>query len=147
MFLDKLYSTAQRMKHGSHTSENTHCDHYAPNNAGTDGQGNYFGDKLCSIANNRFQSMTLCCNPELWQSLQAEKRYELESSPEFTTIERELGALSLDLLRDNSAVTDRQKELRAEKRKLVAEELHKSRKLQLSRIPSHKGENHLIGYH
>jgi hypothetical protein len=116
------------MKHGGHTDENTHRDYYAPNNAGTDGQGSYFGDKLRSIVNDRFRSMTLCRNPELWQSLLAEKQYELESSLEFTVIEQELEALSLDP-RDDSAVTDRRKELCIEKRKLIAEELCKCRKL------------------
>ncbi len=58
------------------------CDHYAPNNAGTDGQGSFFGDKLRNIVNDRFRTMTLCRNPELWQSLPAEKQHELESSPE-----------------------------------------------------------------
>ncbi|KAH6675172.1 hypothetical protein B0J14DRAFT_616909 [Halenospora varia] len=134
------------MLYYGHTDENTHRDHYAPNNARTDGQGSYFGDKLRSIVNDRFRSMTLCRNPELWQSLLAEKQYKLESSPEFTAIEQELEALSLDP-RDDSATTDRRKELRAEKRKLIAKELCKSRKLQPSRIPSNTGENHLIGYY
>jgi hypothetical protein len=146
VFLDKLYSTSQRMKHGGHTDENTHRDHYAPNNAGTDSQGSYFGDKLRSIVNDRFRSMTLCRNPELWQSLPAEKQHELESSPEFTAIEQEPEALSLDP-RDDSAVTDRRKELRVEKRKLIAKELRKTRKLQPSRIPFNKGDNYLTGYH
>jgi hypothetical protein len=70
----------------------------------------------------------LCYNPELWQSFLAEKQYKLENSPEFTAIEQELKALSLDP-RNDSAVTDQRKELRAEKRKLIAEELRKSRKL------------------
>jgi hypothetical protein len=134
------------MKHGGHTDENTHRDHYAPNNTGTDGQGSYFGDKLCSVVNDRFRSMTLCRNPELWQSLPAEKQYELESSSEFTAIEQELEALSLNP-RDDSAITNQRKELRAEKRKLIAKELRKTRKLQPSKIPSNKGDNHLIGYH
>ena len=72
--------------------------------------------------------MTLCRNPELWQSLPAEKQHELESSPEFTAIEQELEALSIDL-RDDSTAIDRRKELRIEKRKLITEELRKSRKL------------------
>jgi hypothetical protein len=34
---DKLYLTAQGMKHGGHIDEDEHRDYYAPNNAGTDG--------------------------------------------------------------------------------------------------------------
>ena len=128
VFLDKLYSTAQRIKHGGYTDKNTHRDHYAPNNARTNDQGSYFGDKLRNIVNDRFRSMTLCRNPELWQSLLAEKQHELESSPEFIAIEQELEALSLDS-RDDPAVLDRRKELIAEKRKLIAKELRKTRKL------------------
>jgi hypothetical protein len=67
VFLDKLYSTAQRIKRGGHTDKNTHRDYYTPNNAGTNGLGSYFGDKLRSIVNDRFRSMTLCRNPKLWQ--------------------------------------------------------------------------------
>ena len=105
MFLDQLYLTAQRIKHGSHTNENTYYDYYVPNNTRTNSQGSYFGNKLHSIVNNRFQSMTLCYNPKLWQSLLVEKQHKLKSSPEFTTIKQELEALSLDP-RDNLAVTD-----------------------------------------
>ncbi|KAF4631449.1 hypothetical protein G7Y89_g6684 [Cudoniella acicularis] len=61
-------------------------------------------------------------------SLPAEKQYKLKSSLEFTAIEQELEALSLDP-RDDSTITDRRKELRIEKRKLIIEELYKCRKL------------------
>lgn len=90
--------------------------------------------------------MTLYYNPKLWQSLLVEKQYKLESSLEFTAIEQELEALSLDP-RDDSAVTGQRKELRIEKRKLITKELRKSWKLQLSRIPSNKGDNYLIRYY
>jgi hypothetical protein len=61
------------MKNGVHKEDNTHRDHYAPNNAGTDGQGSYFNDELRSIVGDRFCAMTLYRNPELWQYLFAEK--------------------------------------------------------------------------
>lgn len=38
--------------------------------------------------------MTLSRNPELWQSLPAEKQHELENSPDFIAIEQELERLS-----------------------------------------------------
>jgi hypothetical protein len=56
---DKLYSSAQRKKHGGHRDENTYDSFYAPQNPGTDGQGSYFGDTLRSIVNDRFCAMTL----------------------------------------------------------------------------------------
>ena len=59
MSADKLYSSAQRMKHGGHKDENIYHDSYAPQNPGTDGQGSYFGDKPRSIINDRFRAITL----------------------------------------------------------------------------------------
>jgi hypothetical protein len=88
----------------------------------------------------------LCHNPKLWQSFLAEKQHKLKSSPEFTAIEQELKALSLNP-KDDSAITDQQKELRTEKRKLIAKELRKCQKLQLSRIPFNLNKNNLIRYH
>jgi hypothetical protein len=134
------------MKHGGHKDENTHRDHYAPNNAGTDGQGSYFNDELRSIVSDRFRAMTLYRNPELWQSLPAEKQDELENSPEFVAIEDELEALSLNS-KDDSTTRDRRKELRADKRKLLTEELRKCQKLQPNRLPSSTDENDMMGYH
>ncbi|KAI5861259.1 hypothetical protein GGS23DRAFT_612226 [Durotheca rogersii] len=40
----------------------------------TDGQGSYFGFDVRTIVNDRFRSYTLTCNPQLLQSLSAEKR-------------------------------------------------------------------------
>jgi hypothetical protein len=37
MFLDKLYLTAQRIKHSDYTDKNTYYDYYTLNNTGTDG--------------------------------------------------------------------------------------------------------------
>jgi hypothetical protein len=101
---DKLYSSAQRKKHGGHRDENTYDSFNAPQNPGTDGQGSYFGDTLRSIVNDRFRAMILSRNPELWQSLPAGKQNELENSPEFTAIEEELESLSLEST-DNSIAT------------------------------------------
>jgi hypothetical protein len=43
--------------------------------------------------------------------------------------------------------TDRRKELRAQKRKLVTEELRKCQKLQPNRLLSNTDENDVMGYH
>jgi hypothetical protein len=112
------------MKHSSYTNKNTYCDYYTLNNVRTDGQGSYFGDKLYNINNNRFWFITLCHNPELWQSFPAEKQHKLKSSLKFTAIKQELKALFLDL-KDDTAIIDQQKELRTEKRKLIVKELRK----------------------
>jgi hypothetical protein len=105
-YVDKLYSPAQRRKYGGHRDENTYSDYYALENPGTDGQGSYFGDDLRTNVNDQFRSMTLSSNPELWQSLPAEKQNELKNSPEFIAIEEELENLSLDS-RDDSTIRER----------------------------------------
>jgi hypothetical protein len=134
------------MKHAGQKDDKTYRDHYAPNNAGTDGQGSYFNDELRSIVSDRFRAMTLYRNPELWQSLPAEKQDELENSSEFIAIEDELEALSRNS-KDDSTTRDRRKELRADKRKLLTEELRKCQKLQPNKLPSSTDENDMIGYH
>ncbi|KAL9132830.1 MAG: hypothetical protein Q9175_005993 [Cornicularia normoerica] len=70
---DKLYSTAQRMKHAGHKDERTYGDNYMPNNAGIDLQGGYFDGKVRSIVNDRFRGMALDRNPELLQIPPARK--------------------------------------------------------------------------
>jgi hypothetical protein len=72
--------------------------------------------------------MTLSRNPELWQSLPAEKQHELENTPEFIAIEEELEQLDFKS-KDESTARDRRKELQAQKRKLVSEELRRCQKL------------------
>lgn len=67
---------------------------------------------LRSIVNDRFRAMTLSRNPKLWQSLPTEKQNELETSPEFITIEAKLEAFSFGST-DDSTARDRRKELRA----------------------------------
>ena len=98
------------MQAGGHSGEDTYRDYYAPPNPGTDGQSAYLGDKPRTIVNNYFRSMTLSRNPELWQSLPAEKQHDLENSPEFIAIDEQLKALSLGS-NDDSVTKDRRKEL------------------------------------
>jgi hypothetical protein len=73
----------------------THHDHYAPNDAGTDGQSAYFGAPVRSLPSDLFRGLTVSRNPELRQSLPAEKQHELENSLEFKTLENQLETLSL----------------------------------------------------
>lgn len=73
--------------------------------------------------------MTLSRNPELCQSLPAEKQHELESSSEFTEIEEKLDRLSIHG-QDDGAQNQR-KDLQAQKRKLISEALRKFPKSQV----------------
>lgn len=126
------------MQHGGHTGNDTYGDFYGPRNPGTDGQNSYLGDKPRTIVNDRFRAMTLTRNPELWQSLPAEKQHELENTPKFLAIEEELEQLAVKL-KDDPIAKGRRKELQAQKRKLVSEELRRCQKTQPKKMPS-KGQ-------
>ena len=143
MIADKLYSSAQRKKHAGHRDDNTYDSFYAPQNPGTDGQGAYFGDKPRNIVSDRFRALTLSRNPELWQSLPAEKQHELENTPPFIAIEEELQSLCQGS-REDPTTRNRRTELRAQKRKLVSAEL---RKLQMSQPRKLSSKGDPIGHH
>ncbi|KAI4124755.1 MAG: hypothetical protein LQ347_005615, partial [Umbilicaria vellea] len=87
---DKLYSTVRRMKHGGQISEGTFRDRYMPNITSTDGQGSYLRGELRSIINDLFRGMTLSRNPHLWESLPAEKKYDLKARTEYVAISKGL---------------------------------------------------------
>ena len=134
------------MQHGGHTSDDTYGDFYAPRNPGTDGQNSYLGDKPRTIINDRFRAMTLSRNPELWQSLPAEKQHKLENTPEFLAIEEELEQLALKT-KDDPMARDRRKELHAQKRKLVSEELRRCQKLQPRKLAPKGQKQEQVGHH
>ncbi|KAL8296236.1 hypothetical protein RB600_001635 [Gaeumannomyces tritici] len=131
-WIDKLYSDAQRMKHAGHKDSNTYNNHYQPNNSGTDGQGSYFGLEVRGLVSDLFRGLTVERNPQLSQSLPAEKQEALKTSPEFTKIEKELATLRRRPDRDS---TSRRRRLYEEKRKLVVRELREWQKVQ----PHHSG--------
>ena len=116
------------MKHSRYKDPRTFGENYQPNNAGTDLQGGYFDGKLRSIVSDRFQGLTLHRNPELLQTLPARKQYELENTPEYTTLEDEIEALAPKAKTDQP-INERRGAMLAEKRKLVTEELLKCQKL------------------
>ncbi|KAK2022058.1 hypothetical protein LX32DRAFT_574259 [Colletotrichum zoysiae] len=126
-WIDQLYTAAQRMKYAGQRDPNTFNNHYQPNNSGTDGQGNYFGHDVRSVVNDLFRGLTLERNPQLSQSLPAEKQDALRTDPEFAAIEKELATL---LGRRGLASSSRRKELYKQKRDLVEKELRKWQRAQ-----------------
>ncbi|KAF9645059.1 hypothetical protein BDM02DRAFT_3190050 [Thelephora ganbajun] len=110
-----------RMRQAGHRDDRTYAEYYAPTNPGTDGRGSYFGGTRRTLVNGRFRALTVAWNPELYQSLPAEKMCELEKRLGFTTIEEQL--LELCLCDDNSEVAEKRKQLQTQKRRLVADEL------------------------
>jgi hypothetical protein len=130
---DRDYSQDTRIKQGRQRDSAVYRDHYAANNAGVDGQATFFHDKdhRTDIA-DLFRSLLITQNPELWQSLPAEKRHELEQSAEFKDIEAKLKDLSLD----DALLKDKRKELQARKRKLISEALRRYRGEQPTRPAS-----------
>lgn len=81
------------MGHGGQWNERTHRQHYQPNNPGTDGQDAYLRGKIRTIVADLFRGMTVARNPNLFHCLPAEKKAELEASPEFTSMDSELKLL------------------------------------------------------
>lgn len=142
--LDQLYSVAQRMKHVGQKDVNTYNNHYMPNNSGTDGQGSYFGTEVRSVVNNLFRGLTIARNPHLPQSLPAEKKEALSTSPEFMAIEKELISLRGQA---NKKSTSRRKKLYAEKRKLADQELREWQKTQPYRPSTTTGNKYPPCYH
>lgn len=120
---DKLYSTAQRMRQAGHRDPRTYDQHYAPQNPGTDGQAAYLGHTPRALVNNLLRSMTLARNPELWQSLPAEKQHEVEQREDFCAIEDQLAMLALK--GDEPGSREQRRKLNAQKRKIVKSELDK----------------------
>ena len=135
------------MDHGAHKNPDTFARYYAPKNPGTDGQGSYFGrSQLRTIVADCFRAMTLSHNPGLWQALPAEKLHELESTAKFQELEYELERLALESpAQDDDATRRRRKELQAQRRKLVAEELRACQEQQPKLLGPHKSR--LGGHH
>lgn len=125
---DKLYLTAQKIKHSEHKDEQTYCDFCMFNNAETDLQEGYFDEKICNIMNDCFYRLTLHHNLKLWQALLVKKQYELKNALKFVIIEKKIDALTLTTKTD-SAARNCQKALIAEKQKLISEELCRCQKL------------------
>ncbi|KAI4153967.1 MAG: hypothetical protein LQ340_001961 [Diploschistes diacapsis] len=117
-----------------HRDEQTYDRYYAPNNSGVDGQNLYGEGKLRTVVSDRFRGETITHNPELWQSLPAEKQEQVERSPEFIAIEQQLEDLAAD---GNLAIGDA-KELRKmlsiQKRKLGKDALREFQKKQSNKI-------------
>ena len=61
------------MRQAGHRDDHTYTEYYAPTNPGTDGQGSYFGGTRRTLVNERFRALTVAWNPELCQSLPAQK--------------------------------------------------------------------------
>jgi hypothetical protein len=105
------------MRQAGHRDDRTYTKYYAPTNPGTDGQCSYFGGTRRTIVNEQFHALTVAWNPELYQSLPAEKMCELEKRADFAAIEEQL--LELCLCDDDSSeVTEKRKKLQAQKRQL-----------------------------
>ncbi|KAG8874535.1 hypothetical protein FRB98_008358, partial [Tulasnella sp. 332] len=111
------------LRQAGHRDDRTYTEYYAPTNPGTDGQGSYFGGTLRTLVNKRFRALTVAWNPELYQSLPAEKMYEFQNRPDFAALDEQL--LELCLRHDSSDGAEKRKQLQAQKRQLIADELRR----------------------
>ncbi|KAK7398162.1 hypothetical protein QQX98_012469 [Neonectria punicea] len=143
-WINQLYSLAQRMKHAGQKDPNTYNNHYQPNNSGTDGQGSYFGTEVRTVVNDLFRGLTVARNPQLLQSLPAEKKEALRTSPDLAAIEGELATLRG---RHNKDSASRRKKLYADKRKLADRELRKWQRAQPHGPSTTRGDNDSPCYH
>lgn len=74
------------------------------------------------------------------------EQHELENTPEFLAIEEELEQLAFKF-KDDPVARDRRKELHAQKRKLVSEELCRCQKLQPRKLHSRGLKPEQVGHH
>lgn len=137
--LDKIYSSTQRMTHAGHQSIATHRQYYAPNN-GTDGQAAYTGDNVRSLVADLFRGLSLTRNPDLWQTLPAEKRYELENREEYIQIENDLQNLK--------GLPAQRVPLYNQRRKLIDSQLRECQKTQTRKpLPEEVDGTYFMGSH
>jgi hypothetical protein len=122
--VDQPYSRAQRMKHGGHLNQGTHRNHYQPNNPGTDAQNAYLGGQPHTCVTTLFRGMTVSHSPNLSQSLPTEKKYEIETSPEFVALDAQLRDLNAEPPLEERE--RRYRQLYTKKHKLTSAELHKA---------------------
>lgn len=120
------------MVYAGHRGEKTHRQHYAPNN-GVDGQAAYLGDDVRTHVADLFRGLSLHRNPDLWQTLPAVKRYQLENREDYSQVQEALSSLS----GSSSAVQKKRKTLHQQKRGLLNGELRKCQKEQ-PRCPLHE---------
>lgn len=115
------------MKYAGQKDANAYNNHYQPNNSGTDGQGSYFGSQVRTVVNDLFRGLRLERNPQLLQSLPAEKFHELKMSLDFVATEEELAGL---LGKQDPYSISRRSQLYAKRRKQIDRHLKQCRKLQ-----------------
>lgn len=102
------------MKYEGQKDSTTFINHYMPNIT-ADGQGSYFGTEARTLVNDLFMSLTLPRNPQLAQSLPAEKQHKLENSQEYVDLKEQITNLAG---KREAASAKLQKELYDQRRKL-----------------------------
>lgn len=101
---------------------------------GVDGQNSFLNQPLRKDHLESFRGMSMQCNPELWQSLPAQMRYELERRPDFVALEEQIDDLTEEIkTADEEASRElqaRRHKLHKERQRLTLEELKKRRQSQ-----------------
>jgi hypothetical protein len=62
-----------------------------------DGQNSFLNQPLRKDHLESFRGMSMQCNPELWQSLPAQMRYELQRRPDFVALEEQIEDLTEEI--------------------------------------------------
>ncbi len=138
---DNGYSIAERMKFAGHFDPNTFVTSYMSQLSTVDGQGSFFGQELRRDHLEDFRGLSLHRHPQLWQSLPAKHRFELERRPEFIAVDKEIETLAWKLENASDAEETqpyqvRRQELYERRRQLTVDELRKCQKLQPKKLTS-----------
>lgn len=102
------------------TDGNILPENYMPTNA-VDGQSTYLGEEVRPHILNMFRGMTVAPNPNLPQTLPAEKLYEVETSDEYLEIIQEIHALKEET--DEEFAVVQRETLYRKKRRLFKDKL------------------------
>jgi hypothetical protein len=142
--LDLLYPEVSMEKHAGQKGSDTFRDHYLPNLT-ADGQASYFGTEVRPLVNDLFLSLTLPRNPQLDQSLPAEKKHEFENSQDCIDLDKEMASLIGKT--DPDSIKDR-RNLYERRRKLEGKALRKWQRVQPNTLEPGQVENPALeGHH
>ncbi|KUJ06236.1 uncharacterized protein LY89DRAFT_678962 [Mollisia scopiformis] len=125
------YADAELMKFSEQSGPEVFQTFYMAE-GGVDGQNSFLNQPLRKDHLESFRGMFMQCNPELWQSLPAQMRYELEEQIDDLT--KEIKTADEEASRELQA---RRHKLHKERQRLTLEELKKRRQSQPRNHQSH----------
>ncbi|KAH0542349.1 hypothetical protein FGG08_003287 [Glutinoglossum americanum] len=142
---DDGYSIAERMKFAGHIDSSTFLNSYMAQISTVDGQASFLGQKLRGDHIEDLRGMSLRRHPQLWHSLPAKIRCDLECRSDLIALQKDIDTLTEKIVQEGSK-QDRvfRQQLYDKKRRIITIELRKQQALQPRRLKSHTAhETHL----